>query len=499
MINRGEEAVMFSLEEIIQATGGALLTPSESSRNMTSSCSGISTDTRSLRPGDLFVALEGDRFDGHAFLATATEKGAGMTLLSRKEDLPAAMTGILVPDTLVALQALARAWRRKLQCRVIAVTGSVGKTSTREMLYYAFSRTLCTHATKHNLNNEIGLPMTILSAPRDTELLILEMGMRKRGEIEALSLVTEPDIAVITNIGVSHIERLGSREEIRDAKLEICSGFRDGGVLLYSGNDSYLNSYFRKDTDQKVFRIGETLDEGTADDLYSDWAVRAKSVQCDHEVTSFVVEARKPGETQLHQMDKISIPAVGLHHVKNAMFAILAALVLDVSVSSVAHGLSDYHPAGSRSKMIRTRDYLLIDDTYNASPESMEAAFSSLNLVASKENRRSIAALGCVLELGSYAQALHLSIGQAAARAGIDRLYLCGDHAQSMQAGARMIRPDIAVSIFPSREKLTAALLQEMKPGDAILAKGSHAFAMEKVIEAILGTIEENDAPEGEA
>ena len=497
MTNRTEEpALMFSLEEILQATGGIPITPPERLSASSSACFGISTDTRTIKTGDLFIALTGERFDGHAFISAAAEKGATIALISHREILPEGMTGVLVPDTLIALQALARAWRRKLPCHVIAVTGSVGKTSTREMLYYAFSKTLRTHATKKNLNNEIGLPMTILSAPRNTELLILEMGMRKRGEIEALTTVAEPDIAIITNIGVSHIERLGSREEIRDAKLEICSGFCHGGVLLYSGNDAYLTAYFR-DNEKKIrFITGEALDEGTADSLSSDLAVRVKSVQCDHDITSFVVEARKPGETLMQQLERVTIPAVGLHHVKNAMFAILAALVLDIPVPSVILGLTDYHPAGSRSKIIRTGKYILIDDAYNASPESMKAAFSSLKLVASKEKRRTVAALGCVLELGSYADKLHVSIGQAAAEAGVDYLYLCGDHAQSIADGARMVKPDIAVSVFPSRESLTDSLLKEIRPGDVILAKGSHAFAMEKVIEAILGTVGGTDLPE---
>ena len=487
---------MFSYEEILHVTGGEPLYHPGQNPSVLEGCVGVSTDTRSIRPGDLFIALVGERFDGHMFLCAAAEKGATIALLSRKEQLPDSMTGILVSDTLKALQCLARAYRRKLACRVIAVTGSVGKTSTREMLYFALSKAKRTHATKQNLNNEIGLPLTILSAPRDTEILILEMGMRMRGEIEVLSRIAEPDIALITNVGVSHIERLGSREEIRDAKLEICSGLRDDGVLLYSGNDEYLAPYFRKTRNNRPYRIGETLDEGSNDDAIADLAVRAVSVHCDHEGTSFSVEARINKSNPMLPMDRITIPAIGSHQVKNAMFAVLAALVLDVSLSFVVKGLTEYYPTGSRSKVIRVDPYLLIDDAYNASPESMAAAFTSLHIIAEKENRRAVAALGCVLELGAFAEDLHVTIGQAAAKAGIHSLYLCGDFAKNIADGARMIKPQMNIKLFSSREDLTSVLLQEIEPGDAILAKGSHAFAMEKVIEAILSSLKGKDKPE---
>lgn len=489
--------LMFSLEEILKVTGGVLVGHDADTSTSQEGCVAVSTDTRTIHAGDLFVALIGERFDGHSFLKTACENGCSIALISDSKMLPKTMTGILVRDTLIGLHDLARAYRRKLSAKVIAVTGSVGKTSTREMLLSAFSGSKRIHATKHNLNNEIGLPLTILSAPQDTELLLLEMGMRMKGEIEQLSMIAEPDVAIITNIGVSHIERLGSREAIRDAKLEICAGLKSDGVLLYSGNDELLPEYLMQNPMSNVNSLGKVLDEGSRDDESADYAIRAIRVQTFHEMTSFLVEVRRSKNSEMEKLCEFVVPVPGKHHVRNAMFAILSAVILGIPMDSVAKGLTTFHPTGSRGRIIRTERYLLIDDAYNASPESMAAAFESLHLLAAPESRRKIAAIGGVLELGTFSKELHTKIGRSAASFGIDCLYVCGEDADCVREGAQMAAPNIYVKVFETREDLTAAILKEIRPGDAILAKGSHAFSMHKVIEEILASIPSSDLPEG--
>lgn len=476
---------LFTEEEILKATGGIRIgVPAQDQYDMRIVDS-VSTDTRSLEQGALFAALIGERFDGHTFCQAAFEKGASLFLISDEHMLPGGAAGILVPDTLVALHILARAYRRKLACKVIAVTGSVGKTSTREMLYAALSGSLRTHATMHNLNNEIGLPLTILSAPSDTQLLIVEMGMRMRGEIRTLTRIAEPDIAVVTNVGVSHIERLGSQEEILLAKMEVCEGLTGEKILLVNGEDRFLTDYTQNPQAKNWNKLGITTLGSVSEDLqFADMTVNVTSMSTSESRTRFSVVLRDGVNTPASDLGEFVLPLVGAHHVKNALFTICCALHLGVPIENVKKGLLSYIPTGSRGRIIQTSNYLIYDDAYNASPESMAAAFESVRLIAA--GRRKIAAIGGILELGSFASDLHFKVGKSAAKSGMDMLFICGDHRENVKSGAVSVFPGMPVLLFETREELTGVLLKMLRKDDVILIKASHAFQMEKVTQAII-------------
>lgn len=477
--------ILFTLKEILDLTGGIRIGCTISENTDLMSVSSVSTDTRTLLPGALFAALTGEHFDGHTFCQAACQKGAALFLVSDGNSLPDLASGILVSDTLLALHALARGYRKKLGCKVIAVTGSVGKTSTREMLAAALSRSMRTYSTKHNLNNEIGLPMTILSAPADTELLIVEMGMRMRKEISVLSLIAQPDIAIITNVGVSHIERLGSQEEILLAKMEICDGLSGDRILLINGDDSFLSSFSKKAKTKRWNTLGAAYLIGTADMVsFADISLGASSIQTAGRSTEFTAMYCVNADHSTVSLGEFKLPCVGMHHVRNALLAILCAQVLSVPPEDVKSGLASFKPAGSRGRLIRTGRYLIYDDAYNASPESMAAAFESVRLLA--EGKRKIAAIGCVLELGSHAAEQHFCIGADAAKSGMDILFVCGDNRGDIKSGVMSVNPMIPVFLFSSREELTDALLCSLSAGDIILVKASHAFDMGKVTQAVI-------------
>lgn len=475
--------MQFTEREILDVTGG-IPVGTAAGAGETRMVSSVSTDTRTVLTGALFVALKGERFDGHAFLETALEKGAALLLISDLKALPEGACGILVSDTLKALHALARAYRRKLGCKVIAVTGSVGKTSTREMLYAVLSGSFRTHATKHNLNNDIGLPMTILTAPSDTELLIVEMGMRMRGEISTLTGIAEPDIAVITNIGVSHIERLGSREEILRAKMEICEGLSGDRYLLINGEDEYLPGYTGGTADKKWNLLGVTALTSAEDSFaFADRTVIASGYTADGSGTSFAVRYSPSRNEALLDLGTFHIGETGIHHIKNALFSIAAAMHLGVPADRIREGLLAYKPTGSRGRMIYAGKILIFEDAYNASPESMAAAFESVRLLSA--GRRKLAALGSILELGKHAAEEHYKVGISAAKSGMDMIFACGDNACDMKAGALSVRPDLPVYLYEDREALTRDLLTKIRDNDILLVKGSHAFEMGKVADAV--------------
>lgn len=490
--------MQFTEREILDVTGG-IPVGTAAGEGEIRSVSSVSTDTRTVGEGALFVALRGERFDGHDFLAAAHEKGAALFLISDTERLPEGAGGILVPDTLPALHALARAYRRKLACKVIAVTGSVGKTSTREMLCAVLSGSFKTHATKHNLNNDIGLPMTILTAPQDTELLIVEMGMRMRGEISTLTRIAEPDIAVITNIGVSHIERLGSREEILRAKMEICEGLSGDRYLLINGEDEYLPGYTCGAGDRKWNLLGVTsLMNGEDSFSFADRTVVASGYSAGAGGTSFAVRYRSSVGEEPVDLGTFRIGETGIHHIKNALFSIAAAMHFGIPADRIREGLLAYKPTGSRGRMLYAGNILIYDDAYNASPESMAAAFESVRLLAA--GRRKVAALGSILELGRHASEEHYKVGISAAKSGMDMIFACGGNAADIKAGALSVRPDLPVQIYEDREALTRDLLREIRDNDILLVKGSHAFEMGKAADAVMEkTANSGIDPSGEA
>lgn len=475
------------LNDILDWTGGQLL-PNSSVRP-DYDFTGISTDTRTLKLGNLYLALSGAQHDGHQFLAQARLAGAAGLLIARADALNNLQSDfnpgivILVDDTLKALQDIAAGYRLTLAASVIGISGSVGKTSTRQMISCCLETALKVHQTAGNLNNEIGLPQTILAADADHEAVVLEMGMRGPGEISLLSRIAQPDIAVLTCIGLSHIGRLGSQAAILAAKAEIVDGLRPEGLLVLNGDDPLLLEWGRSLTGRRIAWI--TTEDRLAVELAPDAAfvVLGGHIVTTAASSTFAADIFAGGV--LKQTINVVLPFPGTHHIHNAMFGLAIAAELGLDSAIAATGFLNCRITGSRQRIIDTGEILIMDDSYNASPESMLAAMRTMNELAAGR-RRLVAALGCMLELGDFADSAHFTLGMQAAELGFARILVTGPQAAAVAAGARSVNPDLPVEVFGDNLQLAAALDGELLAGDCLLVKGSRGFAMEKVTEAVL-------------
>ena len=422
---------------------------------------GASNDSRSVKPGQLFVALEGVR-DGHDFIPAALAAGAAAVLCSHSGgDFPA----IVVKDTRKALGDIAREERKRLNVTVVGVTGSVGKSTTKEMIVGILSQKYRTGKTPVNHNNDIGMPMAILALPEDTEVAVLEMGMNHFGEMAYLTSIAAPDIAVITNIGTMHIEHLGSREGILHAKLEILQGLRPGGHLIYNGDEPLLwNLRGSGSTAPHYFGL-----ENPACDVKG--SVRQEAEGC----TELAVTA---GEESF----QVCLPVEGRHFVSDALAAVAVARLLEVPVEGIRQGLAGFRSMEGRQEIYEAGGYTIIRDCYNAGPESMAASLTVLG----KKNGRRIAVLGDMLELGVCTQAEHYRVGRIAAGK-CDLLLALGKNAGRVVNGAITggMRPVDAMA-FDSAPELVRVLRAKARPGDIILFKGSRGMKMEQVLDQFL-------------
>lgn len=422
---------------------------------------GASNDSRSVKPGQLFVALEGVR-DGHDFIPAALAAGAAAVLCSHSGgDFPA----IVVKDTRKALGDIAREERKRLNVKVVGVTGSVGKSTTKEMIVGILSQKYRTGKTPVNHNNDIGMPMAILALPEDTEVAVLEMGMNHFGEMAYLTSIAAPDIAVITNIGTMHIEHLGSREGILHAKLEILQGLRPGGHLIYNGDEPLLwNLRGSGSTAPHYFGL-----ENPACDVKG--SVRQEAEGC----TELAVTA---GEESF----QVCLPVEGRHFVSDALAAVAGARLLEVPVEGIRQGLAGFRSMEGRQEIYEAGGYTIIRDCYNAGPESMAASLTVLG----KKNGRRIAVLGDMLELGVCTQAEHYRVGRIAAGK-CDLLLALGKNAGRVVNGAITggMRPVDAMA-FDSAPELVRVLRAKARPGDIILFKGSRGMKMEQVLDQFL-------------
>lgn len=422
---------------------------------------GASNDSRSVKPGQLFVALEGVR-DGHDFIPAALAAGAAAVLCSHSGgDFPA----IVVKDTRKALGDIAREERKRLNVKVVGVTGSVGKSTTKEMIVGILSQKYRTGKTPVNHNNDIGMPMAILALPEDTEVAVLEMGMNHFGEMAYLTSIAAPDIAVITNIGTMHIEHLGSREGILHAKLEILQGLRPGGHLIYNGDEPLLwNLRGSGSTAPHYFGL-----ENPACDVKG--SVRQEAEGC----TELAVTA---GEESF----QVCLPVEGRHFVSDALAAVAVARLLEVPVEGIRQGPAGFRSMEGRQEIYEAGGYTIIRDCYNAGPESMAASLTVLG----KKNGRRIAVLGDMLELGVCTQAEHYRVGRIAAGK-CDLLLALGKNAGRVVNGAITggMRPVDAMA-FDSAPELVRVLRAKARPGDIILFKGSRGMKMEQVLDQFL-------------
>ncbi len=419
---------------------------------------GANNDSRKLEKGQLFVALQGAR-DGHDFIPAALEKGAAAVLCTRCDgDYPA----IVVEDTRLALGDIARGERQKLGIKVVGITGSVGKSTTKEMVACVLGTTYRVAKTPENHNNDIGMPMAILSIPEDTEIAVLEMGMNHFGEISYLTSIARPDLAVITNIGTVHVEHLGSVEGILRAKLEILEGMVADSTVVFNGDNALL------------WNLRGTLGKRT---------VYFGVQNPDSDVLGTEVTQKDGALTfQVKDFSPMLLPMEGEHYVPDALAAIAVGLELQVKPEKMQESLSHFRNMAGRQEIYDKNGFTIIQDYYNAGPESMTAA---LNVLGSRTGRR-VAVLGDMLELGVCADAEHYKIGRVAAK-NADLLLAYGPNSQRMLYGA--ITGGMSQSsarAFTDREKLNETLKLLARPGDTILFKGSLGMNMKQVLDIFL-------------
>ena len=421
---------------------------------------GANNDTRLIQPGQLFIVLQGAR-DGHDFIGQAIEKGAAAALCSRKVgDYPC----IVVDDPRIALGEIARAERHRLGCKVVGITGSVGKSTTKEMVATVLESTFRTAKTPVNHNNDIGMPMAILAMPEDTEVAVLEMGMNHFREMAYLSSIAQPDVAVIVNIGSMHIEFLGSIAGVCQAKLEILEGMQPEGKLLLNGDDVMLADLPQKPVQSITYFGGAERS-----------AVRCRNVQEDAGGLKFEVYA---GSNSF----PVELALEGTHFVSDAMAAVAVALELGVAPVCIQEKLHCFRNMAGRQEIYQAGEYTIISDCYNAGPESMAAALKVLG----KRSGRRVAVLGDMLELGEVKWAEHYKIGRIAAE-NADAVFAYGPNANRVTGGALTggMNPAV-VRGFESHEEMAAALKRFARPGDVYLFKASRGMHLEKVLEAFL-------------
>ena len=427
----------------------------------------ITIDSRDTSEGALFFAIKGDRFDAHDFVRDVILNGAEAAVCSRAIEGVPENKIILVPDTRLAFLALAKHYRAKFDIPVVGLTGSVGKTTTKEMVAAVLSQKYKTLATQGNLNNEIGLPKMCFRLDSSYEAAVFEMGMSGFGEISRLTDTARPTIGIITNIGVCHIEMLGSREGILKAKMEILEGMEDSAPLIINGDNDLLPLGV-KGIPNPITVCGISCPDADC---------RAENIVQNSDSMSFVINYR--GERY-----PVTLPAVGMHNVYNACVAFACGMLLDLSPEQAVKGLSEYVPTGMRQKIVRKGGITVIEDCYNASPDSIKA---SLRVLGDLDCSRRIAVLGDMKELGSYSRSAHLECGGAAAESGVDVLLAYGDDAKWYIEGAGSRVP--CAMLFDDKETLACKLCSMLTEGDAVLFKASRAMKLEEVISAVYGVL----------
>ncbi|UHD18200.1 UDP-N-acetylmuramoyl-tripeptide--D-alanyl-D-alanine ligase [Thiocapsa bogorovii] len=450
---------MWSLSEAVARAGGRL---EGEDRHFAS----VGTDSRADCSGQLFVALRGERFDGHDHVAAARAAGAVAAMVDHplSVDLPQ----WIVQDTRAGLGALAAAWRDRFAGRVVAITGSNGKTTVKEMVAAILGQVGSVRATRGNLNNDIGMPLTLLSA-RDEDFLVLEMGANHHGEIGYMTDIARPDVALITNAGRAHLEGFGSVDGVAHAKGEIARGLPSHGVFVFAGDSPYAALWHGLAADRRTLTFGLEGPEDLRADLRADRS--AIRVEWNEAGFSTHVVAHHDGKAV-----PIALRLAGEHNARNALAAAATALALGIEPSAIQAGLATLTPVKGRLCPRQCGAAGVIDDTYNANPDSIAAA---IQVLAGLSGRRWLV-LGDLAELGSEADALHRQIGEIAREAGVDRLFSVG----ILSASATSAFGDGARH-FTDQGDLVRALRTEMSSDDRILVKGSRSARMEQVVEAL--------------
>ncbi|CAM4440590.1 UDP-N-acetylmuramoyl-tripeptide--D-alanyl-D-alanine ligase [Paenibacillus tarimensis] len=431
---------------------------------------GVMTDTRAAKPGSLFVPIRGERFDGHDFVQDAVNNGAAAALWCRDVVIPDGLTIplLLVDDTLTAIQQLSAAYRSQLKTKVIGITGSNGKTSTKDILAGLLATTYKTQKTPGNFNNHLGVPLTLLQLEEDTEMAVVEMGMSDLGEIAMLSRLAQPDAAIITSISEVHLGDLHTRERIIEAKLEIMQGLQPGSPLIYNAdNPQFVRALGANPLIDELKLVPFGSEAGHA--YYPTGYVTNETG------TTFTISDRA--------CPVLFTPLLGRHQMLNALGAIAAARYCGVTYENIRQGLREAAVTGMRNEQIRLGSSLVINDAYKSNPASLRAALDMLYCV--HPDKKKIAVIGNMVELGEEAAELHRGIGSELQMEQIDLLVTIGEMAAELGAAARIRYPQAAVLHCADKAAITELLREQLREPSVVLIKGSRALQLEEIITAL--------------
>lgn len=447
-----------NLNEIIKAVDGEILV-----QNNDGAFNKISTDTRKIEEGNLFFALKGENFNGNNYAVSAIEKGASVVIVDeinfKNEELNGKGTIVKVKDTRIALGDLAAYYRTKLGIKVVSITGSTGKTSTKDLIAAFLSGKYRVFKTQGNFNNEIGLPLMIFELSKDYDIAVLEMGTSNFGEIHRLASIAKPDIAAITNVGVAHIEYLKTRENILKEKMSISDFFENKNDLVINCENDMLNTV----KESEKYNLQKTgYDESY--DLY------ARNVKLTCDTTSF------EAVTKDNKSHNFTLNMVGEHNVLNALLGIQIGLDLGLTFEEMEKGLENFKATSMRLEFIKNDNFTIINDSYNANPDSMKAA---LNVLKNYSGKRKIAILGTMGELGSHAEDAHREVGSFA-NDRADVLLTTGDFKECYKEGFGS-----GTFVYDTKEDLIAGLKAMMKDGDTLLVKASRSAKFEEIIKEL--------------
>lgn len=450
-------------EEIARVTGGKVLY-NQKTRDVRSVC----IDSREAKEGALFVAIKGSRVDGHDYILDATKRGAVAVLVEKEVEPVGDAMLILVKNNYAALQALTKYYRKKLEIPIIALTGSSGKTTTKDIIYSVLRQKYKVHRTMGNQNNDLGVPLTIFGIEEDTEIAVVEMGMDQLGEISQLVHMAYPDISIITNIGVTHMEKLKSQDNIFKAKCEIFETLKADQMAIVNGDDPYLST-LRSDK-FKVAQLGINNNE---------FPLYAYNIKSDSSGLQFSVCYNGKDK-------KIQFAFPGVHNVYNCLIGIYLGLHFDLTFEEIQKGLTQYFPSNNRMDIRNVKGIRIINDSYNANPDAMKAALNTL-MDFKGDGGRAFAVIGDMLEIGEETHKYHAEIGSFIAKSSkIDYLVAVGSLAEDYYKGALENGMNANfVHYFENKEQAAQFLQKNIKSEDVLLLKGSRGMFMEEILETL--------------
>lgn len=449
-----------TVEEITAACSGKLLCG-----NPQTIVTSVSTDSRKIDCGTLFVPIKGERTDAHTFIKATFKVGAVATLTEEHDEMDDEHAWVKVQSTERALQQIAAAYRKKFNIPFIGITGSVGKTTTKEMVALALSASLNVMKTEGNFNSQIGLPLTMFNITSEHKAAVIEMGMSNFGEMSRLARIAAPDYAVMTNIGISHIEQLKSQQNIMSEKLHITDSFHKNSVLFLNGDDAML-AELRNKINEKTIYFGT-----------KPWCdFRAEDIKTEAEKTYFILCA-------FGKEYRVELPVLGMHNVLNALAGVAVAYTLNVPIEKAISKLKCYQPLAMRQQIHHINEITIIDDSYNASPDAIK---SSINVLCGFKSGKRIAVLADMLELGEFSQKAHFNVGAYAANAGVDVVFTVGERAKEIAKGAMSINTVMSCYTCKDNNEAISKLKSLLTAGDTVLIKGSRGMKTDEIVKALL-------------